>query len=227
VHGLSLKVKAGERVGIIGRTGSGKSTLFQAIYRFIHPRSGSILLDGTDTRLIPLGQLRGALSLVSQDALFIEGTIAENIDPSGAHSSSDIWRVLQKVGLDDCVRSLPQQLDFVLSEGARCFSQGQKQLLCLARAIIRKPRILLLDEATASIDVISDRLIQRILQEELSGVAIIAIAHRIETLAGYDSIYELAEGRIIRCSAPKLQRLRPTESAPHIQSLTPQPHPEL
>jgi ABC-type multidrug transport system fused ATPase/permease subunit len=220
-------VKAGERVGIIGRTGSGKSTLFQAIYRFIHPRSGAILLDGTDTRQIPLGQLRSALSLVSQDALFIEGTIAENIDPSGAHSSSDIWRILQKVGLDETVRSLPHQLDFVLSEGARCFSQGQKQLLCLARAIIRKPRILLLDEATASIDVISDRLIQRILQEELSGVAIIAIAHRIETLAGYDAIYELAEGRIIRCSAPKVLKPKPTESVLRIQSLTPQPHPEL
>jgi ABC-type multidrug transport system fused ATPase/permease subunit len=227
VHSLSLSVKAGERVGIIGRTGSGKSTLFQAIYRFIHPRSGSILLDGRDTRQIPLGQLRGALSLVSQDALFIEGTIAENVDPSGAHNSSDIWRVLQKVGLDECVQALPQQLDFVLSEGARCFSQGQKQLLCLARAIIRKPRILLLDEATASIDVISDRLIQRILQEELSGVAIIAIAHRIETLAGYDAIYELAEGRIIHCSAPKILKAKPTESVPRIQVQSPRPHLEL
>jgi ATP-binding cassette subfamily C (CFTR/MRP) protein 9 len=128
----------------------------------------------------------------------MHGSIRENIDPFSENDDSVLWQILEKVKLAEFVKNLPGSLDFQLGEGEQSFSLGQRQVLCIARAIVRKSKILLLDEATASVDVASDALIQNVLASELGSVAVISIAHRLETLTSFDTILELEDGRIVK-----------------------------
>lgn len=194
---VSFKIKSGSRVGLIGRTGSGKSTIFQSVYRFVDIESGQILLDGQPIRNIPLKRVRKSLAVIPQDPALFMGTLRSNIDRYNQVTDDDVWKVLKKVSLDQFVKHLPNQLDFRVAENGANLSQGQRQLICLARALLMKVKIIFLDEATASVDVETDAVVQRVIRDSLDGMTLITIAHRLSTLEGYDKVIELSNGEVV------------------------------
>jgi ABC-type multidrug transport system fused ATPase/permease subunit len=198
LDGISFRAEGGSKVGVVGRTGSGKSTLFQALFRFIEAERGAIVVDGVDIASIPLPRLRRAIAIIPQDPTLFAGTVRSNLDRFGERSDDEIWAALRRVHLDAQIHALPGGLDAVVAEQGNNFSQGQRQLLCMGRAILTRARVIVLDEATASVDVRTDRLIQETVRTELRDVTVLVIAHRLDTVADADSIIELAEGRVVR-----------------------------
>ena len=177
---VSFKITPGEKVGIVGRTGAGKSTIMLALLRIKELCEGSVKIDGVDISKIGLHDLREKVGIIPQEPVLFVGTIRENLDPANQHSDKTIWEALKLVNLDKKMGE--EGLESPVQEGGDNFSVGQKQLLCLARAIIKAPKILLMDEATASVDVESDELIQNAIREQFSKSTIVAIAHRLNSL---------------------------------------------
>lgn len=206
LRGITVDIKRGERVGIVGRTGSGKSSIIQSLFRIINPHIGSISLFGRDTRSIPLPLLRSQISIIPQDPVIFEGTIRWNLDPSSKHADSDLLMVLERCHLLPAIIALSpgSPLDAKLLGDGDNLSVGQRQLLCLARALLRRNKVLVLDEATANIDFESDLLIQQMIRNDplFKGVTILTIAHRLPTIMDYDKILLLDDGRVKEFGSP-------------------------
>ncbi|RWV92205.1 hypothetical protein GW17_00045446 [Ensete ventricosum] len=191
-----------EKVGVVGRTGSGKSTLIQALFRIVEPREGTIEIDDVDICKIGLHDLRSRLSIIPQDPIMFEGTVRENLDPLKEYSDSRIWEVLDKCQLGDMIRQNSKKLDSTVTENGENWSVGQRQLLCLGRALLKRSNILALDEATASLDTATDGIIQETLREEFKDCTILTIAHRIHTVIDSELILVLSEGKILEYDKP-------------------------
>ncbi|KAG9150541.1 hypothetical protein Leryth_010912 [Lithospermum erythrorhizon] len=202
LHGVSCKFPGGKNIGIVGRTGSGKSTLIQALFRLIEPAGGRIIIDGIDISTIGLHDLRGRLSIIPQDPTLFEGTIRNNLDPLEEHSDKEIWQALDKSQLGDIVRQKEQKLETPVLENGDNWSVGQRQLVSLGRALLKQARILVLDEATASVDSATDNLIQKIIRTEFKDCTVCTIAHRIPTVIDSDLVLVLSDGRVAEFDTP-------------------------
>uniref|UniRef100_A0A804LAC5 Uncharacterized protein n=1 Tax=Musa acuminata subsp. malaccensis TaxID=214687 RepID=A0A804LAC5_MUSAM len=201
---ITCIVPGRKKVGVVGRTGSGKSTLIQALFRIVEPREGTIEIDDVDICKIGLHDLRSRLSIIPQDPIMFEGTVRGNLDPLKEYSDSRIWEVLDKCQLGDMIRKNSKKLDSTVIENGENWSVGQRQLLCLGRALLKRSNILVLDEATASVDTATDGIIQETLREEFKDCTILTIAHRIHTVIDSDLILVLSEGKILEYDKPSM-----------------------
>lgn len=203
LKGISFSCKAMEKVGIVGRTGSGKSSLLVALFRMTELREGQILIDGKDIAQVPLSVLRNRLCIIPQDPVMFSSTVRFNLDPFDEHTDDDVWQVLRKCQLASVIEELPHKLAEPVAEGGENFSVGQRQLICIARALLRKPRVLVLDEATASIDNETDAVLQSMIREEFREVTVLTIAHRLHTIIDSDRVLVLDDGHVREYDTPK------------------------
>uniref|UniRef100_A0A8C8M172 Multidrug resistance-associated protein 4 n=1 Tax=Oncorhynchus tshawytscha TaxID=74940 RepID=A0A8C8M172_ONCTS len=190
-----------EKVGIVGRTGAGKSSLVSVLFRLAEPE-GRIYIDGVLTSEIGLHDLRQKMSIIPQDPVLFTGTMRKNLDPFHQHTDEDLWNALQEVQLKSVVEELPNKMETVLAESGSNFSVGQRQLVCLARAVLRKNRIIIIDEATANVDPRTDELIQKTIRDKFRECTVLTIAHRLNTIIDSDRILVLGAGMIQEFDEP-------------------------
>ncbi|XP_072050893.1 ATP-binding cassette sub-family C member 9-like [Amphiura filiformis] len=203
LRSVNLYIAPGEKVGICGRTGSGKSSLTLTLFRVIDTYKGRIVIDGEDIANISLRTLRQRLCIIPQDPILFTGTIRDNIDPQGSKSDKELWNALESVKLGQVVSQLDAGLDYEVSEGGENFSVGQRQLFCLVRAFLRNSRILIMDEATASIDYDTESIVQDTVKSIFGDKTVITIAHRVSTILKSDTIVVLNEGQIAEYDTPE------------------------
>ncbi|KAJ7703885.1 P-loop containing nucleoside triphosphate hydrolase protein [Mycena rosella] len=210
IRNVSFHISAGQKIGICGRSGSGKSSLILAIFRGLDQAlmAGEILINGLDTQTIPLETLRQSLSLVAQRPVIWFASVRENIDPHGIYTDQEIWSTLDRIGIAGAITDLPEKLDTVL-EDEGSISTGQRQLLCLARVLLRKRKFVVLDEASSSLDLEMDKKIREIIRSELADCTVISIAHRIETIADFDMILVMEDGIVAETGSPAELLSRP------------------
>ncbi|KPM40692.1 ATP-dependent bile acid permease [Neonectria ditissima] len=227
LRGITFKVNNNERVGVVGRTGAGKSSLTLALFRFLEARSGNVIIDGLDISKVNLNSLRSRLAIIPQDPVLFSGTVRSNLDPFDDNTDEELRDSLARVHLVDSQPATPanelateppstttstlapkntnifRSLSSPISESGGNLSQGQRQLLCLARAIVSRPKIMVLDEATSAVDMATDALIQRSIREEFTDSTLIVIAHRLSTIADFDRILVLSDGRVAEFGSPR------------------------
>jgi len=192
-----------EKIGIVGRTGSGKSSLMLALFRIVEPSSGLIEIDGINISTIGLSELRSQLAIIPQDPTLFTGTLRSNLDPFALHTDTEIWNAIEAVELKDQIRNLENGIEHQVTEYGENLSVGTRQLLCLARALLKRSNILVMDEATANVDYHTDSLIQKAIRREFKDVTVLTIAHRINTIMDYDRVMVLDSGKIMEFDYPQ------------------------
>ena len=208
LQGLNMKVEGGERIGIVGRTGAGKSSIMSALFRLVELSGGSISIDGIDIATVGLKDLRTKLAIIPQDPTLFRGTIRSNLDPFNEHMDLELWSALRQADLVDDEAKLDDKthgrihLDGVVEDEGLNFSLGQRQLMALARALVRGSRIIVCDEATSSVDLETDQKIQRTIATGFKGKTLLCIAHRLKTIINYDRICVMDQGRIAELDTP-------------------------
>ena len=201
LRNIDVEFQAGEKIGIVGRTGAGKSSLINALFH-LYEFEGTILIDNVDIKMVPLGTLRSRIATVPQDPVLFSGTIRENLDPFKEFTDCQLWSVLEEVNLKHIVSNLPSGLSSSLSEAGVNFSTGQKQLMCLVRAILKKSTIIVLDEATAFLDLDTDKLIQATINKRFHKATVLRIAHRLDSVMHSDKILVLDDGCVVEFGTP-------------------------
>jgi ABC-type multidrug transport system fused ATPase/permease subunit len=199
---LDFEATPAQKIGIVGRTGAGKSSTFLTLFRIVEAATGKIFIDGLDISKMSLFALRSKLSIIPQDPVLFTGPIRFNLDPFGDYEEQLLWDALDRAHLKTLVASMPKGLDTEVVENGENFSVGQRQLLCLARALIRRSSILVLDEATAAVDVGTDALIQKTIREEFANCTVLAIAHRLNTIIDSDRVLVLDAGEKVEFGSP-------------------------
>ncbi|XP_026427638.1 ABC transporter C family member 10-like isoform X3 [Papaver somniferum] len=208
LHGISCTFEGGHKIGIVGRTGSGKSTLIGALFRLVEPMEGKIIIDGIDISTIGLHDLRSRLGIIPQDPTLFNGTVRYNLDPLSQHTDQEIWEVLAKCQLRENVQEKEKGLDSSVQQDGVNWSMGQRQLFCLGRALLRGSQILVLDEATASIDNTTDAILQQTIRTEFKKCTVITVAHRIPTIMDSSMVLVLSDGKITEYDEPmKLMKM--------------------
>ncbi|XP_074855480.1 ATP-binding cassette sub-family C member 2 isoform X2 [Carettochelys insculpta] len=203
LHGLTCEIGSTEKVGVVGRTGSGKSSLTNCLFRILEAAGGTIVIDGVDISTIGLHDLRRSLTIIPQDPVLFSGTLRMNMDPFEQYSDEEIWKALELAHLKTYVLALPEGLSYQVSEAGENLSGGQKQLLCLARALLRKVKILILDEVTAAVDLETDTLIQTTIRQQFANCTVLTIAHRLHTIMDSDRVMVLQAGCIMEYDSPE------------------------
>uniref|UniRef100_A0A8C0EZ03 Multidrug resistance-associated protein 1 n=1 Tax=Bubo bubo TaxID=30461 RepID=A0A8C0EZ03_BUBBB len=199
---INVTINGGEKIGIVGRTGAGKSSLTLGLFRINEAAEGEIIIDGINIAKIGLHDLRFKITIIPQDPILFSGSLRMNLDPFDQHSDEDIWRSLELAHLKNFVSSLPDKLNHECAEGGENLSVGQRQLVCLARALLRKSKILVLDEATAAVDLETDKLIQSTIKSQFEECTVLTIAHRLNTIMDYTRVLVLDRGEVVECGSP-------------------------
>ncbi|RLN98500.1 hypothetical protein BBJ28_00026315, partial [Nothophytophthora sp. Chile5] len=203
LKGLSFDIKSDEKIGIVGRTGAGKSSLTMALFRINELVSGRILIDGVDIATMPLHTLRSRMSIIPQSPVLFKGTLRAYMDPFDEFTDADVWSAFDKVDMKEQVGALENQLSFELSENGENFSVGERQMLCMARALLTRSRIVVMDEATASIDHATEKKLQEMITRDFQDATVLTIAHRLATVLESDRIMVLSDGKVVEFASPK------------------------
>uniref|UniRef100_A0A8D2LB01 Uncharacterized protein n=1 Tax=Varanus komodoensis TaxID=61221 RepID=A0A8D2LB01_VARKO len=204
LDGINCDIKSTEKVGIVGRTGAGKSSLTNCLFRILEAAGGKILIDGLDVATLGLHDLRQKLTIIPQDPVLFSGSLRMNLDPFDQYSDEEVWHALELAHMKSFVHSLPEGLSHPVSEAGENLSVGQRQLMCLARALLRKSKILILDEATAAVDMETDHLIQETIRTEFSNCTVLTIAHRLHTIMDSNRVLVLQAGKIVEFDSPEI-----------------------
>ncbi|XP_075544162.1 multidrug resistance-associated protein 1-like isoform X5 [Dermacentor variabilis] len=202
LKGINIKACDGQKIGLVGRTGAGKSTLALALFRIIEPKTGTINVDHVDITKIGLHDLRSKMTIIPQDPVLFAGTLRWNLDPCGEYTDDALWQALEQAHLKDFLATQDAGLDYEVVEGGENLSAGQRQLVCLTRALLRKSKVLVLDEATSSVDLATDHLIKDTIHREFRSTTVITIAHRLHTIMDCDKIVVLSAGEIVEEGSP-------------------------
>ena len=201
---VSFKIEANQKIGVVGRTGAGKSTLCLALCRIVEAASGQIFIDGVDISKISLQNLREKIAIIPQDPTLFEGTLRFNLDPENKSSDPELIELLKLASLENLIdrniEGLYQQID---AKGDN-LSSGEKQLICICRAILRRNKIVLMDEATANIDIKTEETIQKLINERFRDATVITIAHRLNTIINSDKVLVLDKGKVAEFDTPKI-----------------------
>jgi len=204
LNGINANIKPREKIGICGRTGSGKSSLMLALFRIIEAAEGTIEIDGLDIKTLGLHDLRSQIAIIPQDPTLFTGSIRSNLDPFLKYTDDEIWRALEAVEVKNQILSMGDQLDARVTEYGENLSVGTRQLLCLARALLKRSNILVMDEATANVDFETDTLIQKAIRKEFKDVTVLTIAHRINTIMDSTRILVLSAGTVVEFDRPEV-----------------------
>uniref|UniRef100_A0A8B9TSD4 Multidrug resistance-associated protein 1 n=1 Tax=Anas platyrhynchos TaxID=8839 RepID=A0A8B9TSD4_ANAPL len=203
LHGITCNIGSTEKVGVVGRTGAGKSSLTNCLFRVLEAAGGKIVIDGVDIATIGLHDLRQNLTIIPQDPVLFTGTLRMNLDPFDQYTDEEVWKALELAHLKTYVQELPERLQHLVSEGGENLSVGQRQLVCLARALLRKAKILILDEATAAVDLETDHLIQTTIRSAFADCTVLTIAHRLHTIMDSNRVMVMNAGKIVEYDSPE------------------------